>query len=152
MLSTQAAPLLASQSIALSIILLSFGGLPVLARGIRSLILSHWVSVSSYRLAAIRSPLCFFFYSTAFLEFCVLYMRFALQIGGPNKNKAENSLILTWQNSTIHGCVYVLNVISFILRKWKRFQFQYFTENQVFRCILGRMGRKTTAAFFCFQP
>ena len=52
-----------------SIILSSFGGLPVLARGIRSLILSHWVSVSSYRFAAIRSPLCFFFYSTAFLDF-----------------------------------------------------------------------------------
>ena len=60
MLSAQAAPLLASQSIALSIILSSFGGLPILVRGIRSLILSRWVSVNSYRFAAIRSPLCFF--------------------------------------------------------------------------------------------
>ena len=69
MSSTQAAPLLASQSIALSIILSSFGGLPVLARGISSLILPHWVSVNSYRFAAVRSPLCFSFYSTVFLDF-----------------------------------------------------------------------------------
>ena len=56
-------------SMALSIILSSFGGLPVLARGIISLILSHWVSVSSYRFAVISPPLCFFLYSTTFLDF-----------------------------------------------------------------------------------
>ena len=55
------------------------------------------------------------------------------------------------QYLTINGCVYVLNVITYILRELKRFQFPYFTGNQVFSYIPGRMGRKMTAAFFCFQ-
>lgn len=78
-------------------------------------------------------------------------MRFDFQIG-PNKNKDENLLILTTQYSTINGCVYVLNVISYILMELKRFQFPHFTGNQVFSYIVGRTGRKTAAAFFCFQP
>ena len=64
-MSAQAAPLLASQNMALSNIRSSFGGLPVFARGIRSRIRSHCASLNSYRLVAIRSPPCLFllFYS-----------------------------------------------------------------------------------------
>ena len=68
------------------------------------------------------------------------------------KIKMKNLLILTTQYSTINGCVYVLNVISYILMELKRFQFPHFTEDQVFSYIVGRTGRKAAAAFFCFQP
>lgn len=78
-------------------------------------------------------------------------MRFDFQIG-PNKNKDEKFVNSDMQYSTINGCVYVLNVISYILMELKRFQFPHFIGNQVFSYIVGRTGRKTAAAFFCFQP